>query len=88
MVEGNTIDVAWQLFLSSPFNADMAHGKSQAFAGDVRHQLIALAQSNAKRYPVQDLVPYIGGQRYLTRSKELRTLNDVVDYYFLKKESE
>ncbi len=43
-----TLDEVWRLFIDSPFNADMAHGKSQAFAEDVRRQLVALAQSNAK----------------------------------------
>jgi hypothetical protein len=49
---------------------------------------MGLAKDGARRYPVQDLKPYIGGQRYLVRRKELRTLNDVVDHYLLKKEQE
>lgn len=80
-----TLGDAWQLFISSPFNVDMARGRSNEFAADVRRQLVALAQANARRYPVQDLSPYVSGQSYLMRRKELRTLNDVVDHYLLKK---
>jgi PRTRC genetic system protein B len=83
-----TFNEAWQLFLTSPFNADMTSGKSQAEPSDVRRQLIQLAVENAKRYPVQDLKPYIGGQSYLVRHKELRTANDVIDHYLLKKEQD
>jgi PRTRC genetic system protein B len=86
-VAWKTFDDAWRLFISSPFNADMVRGKSQTFTDDVRDQLAALAQSHAKSYPVQDLMPYIGGQR-LMRTQELRTLNDVVDYYLSKKGDE
>jgi hypothetical protein len=88
MVGWKTLNDAWQLFITSPFNADMAGGKSQEFATDVRRQLLALVEANAKRYPVQDLTPYIGRQSFLMQSKELRTLNDVVDYYLLKKGDE
>ncbi len=83
-----TFDEAWQLFLTSPFNADMTRGKSQAFPEDVRHQLIALDKDKVKRYPVQDLNPYISGQSIFMRRKELRTLNDVADHYLLRKEQD
>lgn len=85
IADWETLDVAWHLFLTAPFNSDMAHGKSQAFAQDVRQRLVALSKSNARRYPVQDLTPYIGGRPYMMRSREICTLDDAVEYYLLKK---
>ena len=83
-----TFNEAWQLFLTSPFNGDMAGSKSRAEPADVRHQLIALDKDQARRYPVQDLTPYIGRQSILMPRRELRTLHDVVDCYLLRKEQD
>ena len=80
-----TLDEAWRLFLTSPFNADMASGSSQASPHDVRRQLMAMAKAKARRYPERDLVPYRSGLRDVMRSKEWRTLNDVVDQLLLKR---
>ncbi len=47
----------WNLFFQTPFNGDLAGGKSNAFPGDVRGQLTHLAARHAHRYPTSDLVP-------------------------------
>jgi len=65
----------------------MVQGKSQAFPGDVRRQLVAVASSEISHYPQDDLRPFIKRQSF-GDPRELRTLNDVVDYYLLKKGSE
>jgi PRTRC genetic system protein B len=52
------IGQAWQLFLASPFNADLASGKSKAQPNDVRAQLRNLADNPHKTYPPRDLVPW------------------------------
>jgi hypothetical protein len=79
-----TLDEAWQLFVTSPFNADMVQGKSQTFPNDVRRQLVAIASSETSHYPQDDLKPYIRRQSF-GNPKELCTLDDVVDYYLLRK---
>jgi PRTRC genetic system protein B len=51
-----TIDAAWQIFLTSPFNNHLLDRKSIAFADHVRQQLNRLAVEKRRRYPVSDLV--------------------------------
>lgn len=50
-----TLESAWQLFLSSPFNGDSATGKSKLNPNDVQKQLRAI--TSKRRYPLRDLVP-------------------------------
>jgi PRTRC genetic system protein B len=84
MVSWETLDEAWRLFLDSPFNADMVQGKSQAFPGDVRRQLAAVASSEVSHYPQDDLRPFLRHHSF-GDMKELRTLDDVVEYYLIRK---
>lgn len=55
---------AWELFIGSPFNADLASGKSKSHKEDVRAQLLNLSKEGkvskegADRYPEEDLLPY------------------------------
>ncbi len=51
-----TIEVAWQVFLTSPFNQHSTGRKSLAFPGDVRSQWQRLAAGRHRRYPLSDLV--------------------------------
>lgn len=46
----------WKLFFEAPFNAHLVNGKSQEHTHDVRRALRGLADKNARRYPVSDLV--------------------------------
>jgi PRTRC genetic system protein B len=84
-ISPKTLEETWHLFLSSPFNQDMATGKSQEYSQDVRRQLLVLAQTEAPDYPVEDLVSYVIDRPLWTNKPTMRTLNDVVDYYLLKK---
>ncbi len=51
-----TIETAWQIFLTSPFNNHLIDRKSEAFPDDVRQQLNRLAAEKRRRYPVSDLM--------------------------------
>lgn len=46
----------WKLFFEAPFNAHLVQGKSEEYIYDVRRMLRRLADRNARRYPVSDLV--------------------------------
>ncbi len=83
-VTWQTIDVAWRLFIDSPFNADMVGGKSVSFAQDVRHQLLTLAAAKATIYPVDDLRPHVEGFS-LSEPATMQTVDDVVERYLLMK---
>lgn len=50
-----TIDQAWKLFIQSPFNRDLASGKSKRHPNDVCKQLQSLAKRCLKEYPMKDL---------------------------------
>lgn len=45
-VSAQTIETAWQLFISSEFSEHLVQGKSRAFSQDVRHQLLTLGEAN------------------------------------------
>ncbi|GCE32110.1 hypothetical protein KDA_75940 [Dictyobacter alpinus] len=77
-VSAETFQNVWQLFINSPFNADLAGGKSTRHKTDVRHQLCASRKKAT--YPVGDLVPF---KRYSYENP--LTLSDAVDHYFLQK---
>jgi hypothetical protein len=83
-ISAQTLEEAWRLFIESPFNQDMAGGKSQEHSQDVRRQLLAQACAEASGYPVEDLVPYVKRPLW-SNGREIRTLNDVVEYYLLRK---
>ncbi len=83
-ISWQTVDEAWQLFVASSYNADMVQGKSQTFPDDVRRQLVAVASLEASHYPQDDLKPYIRRQSF-GNPRELRTLDDVVEHYLLRK---
>lgn len=56
-----SINEAWQLFISSPFNSDLSNSKSKRYSLDIRHQLLELykkkqAKSKSYRYPLSDLI--------------------------------
>jgi hypothetical protein len=46
---------AWELFFESPFNADLAGGKSQRHSKDVR-ELLKTLDHNHRLYPISDLI--------------------------------
>lgn len=48
--------MAWRLFITSAFNSHHADGKSHAYPENILFQLSALADNNATRYPLKDLV--------------------------------
>ncbi|MBW4568802.1 MAG: prokaryotic E2 ligase family D protein [Tolypothrix carrinoi HA7290-LM1] len=52
-----SINQAWNLFISSPFNSHLSNGKSKHHTNDVRDQLLALHQQKNCTYPLKDLVP-------------------------------
>lgn len=49
-------DRCWQLFLASPFNHHQADGKSRSHPKNIIPKLTALAQSETKTYPLDDLI--------------------------------
>ena len=57
----DTLTQAWKIFMSSPFNDHLIGDASRAYPRDVREQLLALAESRADTYPVDDLVRYRTG---------------------------
>lgn len=54
---GTSLAEDWQMLLGSPFGNHSVHGKSRAHRDDIRQQLIALTERNARVYPTSDLVP-------------------------------
>jgi len=80
-VSAESFQSVWQLFISSPFNGDLAGGKSMRHKTDVRHQLCASRKKAA--YPTNDLVPL---KRY--QHEDQITLSVAVDRYFLQKNSQ
>lgn len=58
-----TIDIAWNLFISSLFTSHLAIGKSKSHSDDVRQQLLKLHQQGKRfTYPASDLMP-IGNKK-------------------------
>lgn len=58
-----TIDIAWNLFISSLFTSHLATGKSKSHSDDVRQQLLKLHQQGKRfTYPASDLMP-IGNKK-------------------------
>ena len=49
------IVAAWKLFVESPFNADLASGKSRSFPDDVR--LLLLRLDRRRTFPFSELMP-------------------------------
>lgn len=58
----------WQLFWHSPFNQDLVQGKSKSYPENVRSHLQQLHNSNSKKYPTRDLVPW--GNKTITTAIE------------------
>lgn len=56
-----TLAQAWKVFMTSPFNDHLIGDASKAYPGDVREQLLALADGHADIYPVDDLVRHKPG---------------------------
>lgn len=81
-VAWHTLEEAWQLFIASPFNADMASGKSQQYSQDVRRQLCSLEE--AQVYPVEDLRRLVQHVSFYSHSPTIETVSDAVAYYLLK----
>jgi PRTRC genetic system protein B len=57
-VANNDLKPIWTAFLGSSFGNHSVSDKSRAHPNDVRHQLLALHQRQAKRYPLGDLVAH------------------------------
>ncbi len=55
---GRSLTDAWELFIRSPFNGDLANGKSKRYPNDVRQQLRSVAKRRLDQYPTKDLVFY------------------------------
>ena len=53
-----TIETAWNLFITTPFIADLARQKSQSSPEDVRDMLVHIAREGYSAYPLEDLIPY------------------------------
>lgn len=53
-----TIAQAWDLFMQSEFNGDLANGKSRSQPNDVREKLRSVAKRHSRAYPVKDLQVY------------------------------
>lgn len=74
-VASATWAVAWQIFITSPFNGDLITGKSRRHGGDIRQALCAVRKKPC--YPTSDLIPfksYAVGDRPLTVSEALERL--------------
>jgi PRTRC genetic system protein B len=55
-VSKHSVQAAWQLFISSPFNSHDTDGKSRLYPDNVLLQLSSLHERKAARYPLKDLV--------------------------------
>jgi PRTRC genetic system protein B len=66
-----TINSAWEMFVTSPFNSHLSSNKSRRHDRDIREQLLALYSKKAKKYPVSDLQPL---SRDLTVNKLLEAI--------------
>ena len=62
-VTWRTLDLAWQRFITTPFNAHDIQGCSRAYPTDIRRQLLRVAQRQRATYPLSDLLP-VGQPRH------------------------
>jgi hypothetical protein len=69
---GLSIATAWDLFITSPFNGDLA-GQKHTKHNDIRALLFDLAKAKAKAYPLKELAK-IRGQRASTVEAMIREL--------------
>lgn len=58
---GNSIGQAFSLFVNTPFNNHTVDNKSKSNPEDVRVILRRLNEEQATEYPLDDLVPFLGG---------------------------
>ncbi|MEI2578038.1 hypothetical protein [Scytonema sp. PRP1] len=70
----STILQSWELFWKSPFNRDLAQGKSKTHPNDICCSLVSLHDSKARSYPSKDLVP--------TSAWKIKTPQDIINYLF------
>lgn len=56
----DSIHVAWEIFLNSPFSSHTTAQKSKQFPDDVRQLWRALAEQHADNFPYADLQPFGG----------------------------
>lgn len=66
-----TVEQAWEIFITSPFNSHHADGKSRRFPKNVQQQLRSLARRRWRHYPASDLVPLRDGDITLTKLLEM-----------------
>ncbi len=78
-----SVDKAWQLFITSPFTGEVVSGKSRLHPQDVRNLLLTL--EGAERYPVEDLAAFEERSVYYTRPN-VKTVSDAVAKFILKEE--
>jgi hypothetical protein len=83
-VSEQSFDDVWKLFLDAPFNRDLCSGKSVASPTDITEQLRALV--GTPEYPLEDLVVYHQRNNYSDGPAGARTLQEVTDHFFLRKE--
>ncbi|RAM49913.1 MAG: hypothetical protein C6Y22_19115 [Hapalosiphonaceae cyanobacterium JJU2] len=69
-----TINQTWELFWKSPFNRDLAQGKSKTHPNNICNQLVNLHESKAKSYRSSDLVP--------VHSWKVKTPEDIINNLF------
>lgn len=67
----DTVEQAWEVFITSPFNSHHAEQKSKRFPDNVQRHLRSLARRRWRHYPVNDLVPLKNGGITLTKLLEL-----------------
>lgn len=84
-VSAQTIEEAWQLFLTAPFNGDLAASRSRQHPKDVRAQLFALARKKATSYPVDDLV-LATHRANVYGAQAIETVDDLVRVSLLKQD--
>ena len=70
----STILQTWELFWKSPFNRDLAQGKSKTHPNDICCSLVSLHELKARSYPSKDLVP--------TSAWKFKTPEDIINHLF------
>ena len=74
MCSPDSITQTWELFWNSPFNRDLAQGKSKVYASNICNQLVSLHEKKAKSYPSNDLITF--------DTWKIKTPEDIIKYLF------
>ena len=69
-----TVETAWQLFITTPFLLELAGQKSRSHPEDIGVFLAQLAKEEKSTYPMEDLLPYSINGTTLTVERAIQAL--------------